>query len=672
MPEKIAPELTTGLEGTSSVDMTQYSLEEIVNDPEFSNATQDEKRKVLRGVNPDLRGVSDGNLNRAIIQLKRNVPIKEVFPNMVQNIGLSASDIAKSFGTIVTTNPLTTLGGLRTLIRGFVAKGMKPLTGESYPEEKMADFAIQGLVERYRGWENLKKSLSTDPVGVGMDVTSLMSVGGWGIKQAGQIGKLPGMVAAGRGVMKAGDVLSPPRVAWEGVKPAMEAVSAPPKVVQAAKVLSPAGVAGLGGKVGRGYLGIISGMGEEAVSEFGKLPKGMNLSDDISSMREGFHKALGAAKGRPEMREAMRGGIAGEQVLDSTVGAINTIRTNAGNTYRARLAKITENKDPIDIEFLKDAWAEQKSSFKIENKVEDVDGIMTKTGELLKDPTGRSAIDDLAIAQKIEDKLNTWGKRPEDFTATGLDDLKQWIDGLYTPDRNTRVATLNLRNAIKARLTEEVPGYARMEGDYAKWQGIIREVNENLLSGNTGSAINKILTALRDNKEVQRKMVDTLEDFAAADIRGQIAGYQAKGAFPKGLIGRIITGSEATMGVLSGDLQKTMLMMGIALTGSPRLIGEVGDKVGRLMNTGRILRKAGLVGPTAQALYQVGANEQNRMLQEKVNIPDGNKYPPGFDLQNPETWPPGFGSDADLAQAEKDLNIPEGDRRYGAPEPRSK
>jgi hypothetical protein len=43
-------------------------------------------------------------------------------------------------------------------------------------------------------------------------------------------------------------------------------------------------------------------------------------------------------------------------------------------------------------------------------------------------------------------------------------------------------------------------------------------------------------------------------------------------------------------------------------------------------------------------------------------------YPPGFDLRNPETWPPGFGSDEDLARAEEAFKVPEGKRRYGSPE----
>lgn len=149
-------------------------------------------------------------------------PEKGYWSQVGQNLLPSAVESVRDISSLV-TSPIQTAKGLGGLAVGTVQKLVPGRQAQEIYPEAVADYYKQ----RYGGWENIKQSFKTDPVGVAMDVASVVS-GGAGLLQKGakaaklsNIAKTAGnvervataldpSVAAVRGITKAGGkVLSP-------------------------------------------------------------------------------------------------------------------------------------------------------------------------------------------------------------------------------------------------------------------------------------------------------------------------------------------------------------------------------------------------------------------------------------------------------------------------------
>jgi hypothetical protein len=123
------------------------------------------------------------------------------------NIPSSAYNVGKSMLQTV-VKPVETGHNIAEIISG--ATGGSKNNGEA--ERQKWELFKQALKERYGGWSNIKNTLATDPVGLGMDASSLLTGGG------SLAAKLPGMVGkVGTATANVGRAIEPFNVVKKGV-----------------------------------------------------------------------------------------------------------------------------------------------------------------------------------------------------------------------------------------------------------------------------------------------------------------------------------------------------------------------------------------------------------------------------------------------------------------------
>ena len=151
-----------------------------------------------------------------------------------ENLGPSAkqygSDLASMF-----TDPVGTAKGLYNVAAGGV---QKLIPGEQ-SKEKYADAFGAYASDRFGGWENIKRTIATDPVGAAGDLAAILSGGGFAAARlpglAGRVGKIAG---------KVGSAVDPVNAAVRGVGLLGKKVAGP---------------------VARGALGMTTGTGPTAI-----------------------------------------------------------------------------------------------------------------------------------------------------------------------------------------------------------------------------------------------------------------------------------------------------------------------------------------------------------------------------------------------------------------------
>jgi len=179
------------------------------------------------------------------------VPEQHVSPAMewadvpgkaAKNLGSSALEFGKNLVEPV-LHPIDTAVNLNNLRKGLLQKARSTIRGEEPgPDEKYADAVGQHYKDRYGGWENLKNTLATDPVGALADASLGLTGAGAGVRGAAKAAELAGAAktanaigAAGRGAQTLGAYTDPVNLAGK-------AVSAPFKLGPEQLAMEKAGV----------------------------------------------------------------------------------------------------------------------------------------------------------------------------------------------------------------------------------------------------------------------------------------------------------------------------------------------------------------------------------------------------------------------------------------------
>ena len=174
------------------------------------------------------------------------------------------------------------------------------------------------------------------------------------------------------------------------------------------------------------------------------------------------------------------------------------------------------------------------------------------------------------MAEMLE-AIDSW----DDNTPAGLDILKQRLDDFYTPSGRGRALVATIKDKLKGTLNEKVPGYFEMTKDYAKTSGMISEIEDTLSlkqGARTDTTIKKLISALKEDNEFRKALVEKLDNLTQKDLVPSLAGASLNTIMPRGLIGRSLFAGGG-IGILSGVVTPKILF-GLALT-SPRIVGEL-------------------------------------------------------------------------------------------------
>lgn len=303
-------------------------------------------------------------------------------------------------------------------------------------------------------------------------------------------------------------------------------------------------IIGLGGKAVKGVLGKLTGTGLGAVE--------------------------GALENGPLFKKAIRNEITDKEVAQLAKDALSRVKDLRQNAYQTDLAALQQTNPPINTSMMK------TKINRLLSKYVDIDPLTGKP-DWQRSAIGMSDTEGVKKLQKIMKDVNSWGTRPNDDTALGLDMLKRQMDDFYSESSNARAFVASARNIVKDTITTNVPQYAQMTKKYADMTNMIKDIESGLLlrpSGISGrlvadQTLRRLVSSMREGFELRKELVEVLGKQAGTDLVGAIAGNAMKPLVPRGLTG---SGFAVGGGIMAALVNPKFWPLLAA--SSPRLTGE--------------------------------------------------------------------------------------------------
>jgi hypothetical protein len=464
-------------------------------------------------------------------------PWSDVAIEALQNAPASAGHFVTSLAQPF-IHPVDTVDALADIGTGVVSKGRAlaqdvmgiPHDVDRATVEAPANAVGKYFADRYGSVEGFKNALATDPVGVASDVATVAS-GGAG---------LPG---------KAGEVLG----TISRVADPLSAVTKAPKVV--AKVAEP---------IASNALGMSTGSG-------------------ASSVRAAAKAGAEGGENAEAFQKAMRGSTSIDDTVSIAKQAVDQVRQDRSNAYKAGMADLGKDKTVMDFAPI-DAAVDKASN------VGSFKGASGTAAPITTEPKAAGIVADM---RKVVEDWKTLD--PQEYhTPVGIDALKRTLGNFRdstqagTPER---VAADRIYNAVRGELTAQAPSYAKTMEAYSEASDKLKEVTKTLSLGENATgdtAGRKLLSATRTNANTnygqRQAMIDALAEHQPT-LPYAIAGHAMNALAPQGLVGR----GGLTAMVLSNPLGFLK-----APAFSPRVVGEgayyAGKGAGMAQNALNLMR----------------------------------------------------------------------------------
>lgn len=317
------------------------------------------------------------------------------------------------------------------------------------------------------------------------------------------------------------------------------------------------------GAVFKPLLGKMSGTGkaavEEAIASGEKAPFGNPF------------------KSKTEFDKALRGQTKADDVVENVRSALEDVKLQRAKAYQDKLTTVAANNQPIDMTPFRQKMADLMDSYNVKM----VDGQIDTS----RVPMGKSGRNDI---QEVIERVNAWGSRPGDDTAIGLDTLKRQLDDFYSESSQARQFVADIKSKVRNTISDAVTEYGEMTKGYSEATQLIKELEQGLSLKKTGmigrvtgdQTLRRLMSAMRDNFQLRRELLDTLGAKANADLSGQVAGQVMSPALPIGLAGIGMTGAGAAAAGLMGGLNPSYLAAFAA--SSPRVQAEFLRMLGKV------------------------------------------------------------------------------------------
>lgn len=417
----------------------------------------------------------------------------------------------------------------------FLEQIREPLTLDERPRlQAVIDFYQQNY-DLGNNMAGLKEFIATDPVGFLSDASLILSFPAKGIALGGRSAKLTALASKlnankALGKIGSGAKVANQAIAAERLEPIGLALRRAGKLVEG----SPRVI----GEIAPYGFGITTGAGHEALLQAYRNPT-------------------------PELIAAMRGQVTQSGVLTEARDALEVFRQERATRYLDQLEKIQANNQQISFAPVQAELQKQLKRFNIRR-------------DLYPDaPFKRSTVDTKGQGRtkRIIELIEDWGSQPEDFTPIGLDILKRRMDDIFMPTSNSRAFITPIRQALVKTLGDAIPEYKTMTREYAETTSVIKEIEATLGIGEkakTDSAIKRLTSALNDNNEFRREMLNHLQTMSeGTDLAGEIAGLRLTSPLPLGGA-RVFTFVNIGGAIWNFD---PTLLLALPIQ-SPRLMGE--------------------------------------------------------------------------------------------------
>jgi hypothetical protein len=350
------------------------------------------------------------------------------------------------------------------------------------------------------------------------------------------------------------------------------------------RAIAPAlGMAAKGaGKVIKPVLGRLSGVGPGAIDE--AIQSGVKAAPSMNPV-----------KSNTAFDKAMRGDTSGEEIVDNARAALNTLKEQRSSAYQSHLKQIGQNTQPIDMRPFKQETVDLMKKYNVQASV--VTGkngqpqLQLDTSRIAMGKTGRNDI------EEIVQTIANWGTKQGDNTAEGLDVLKRQLDDFYSDSSQARQFVTTLRNKVKDTIVANVPQYDEMTKGYTEATKLIKDVEADLMMRKQGMSgritadktLRRLTSAMRDNFEMRRELVDILGAKGGEDLTGQIAGYTMNTPIPRGLAGTgpLLAGQAAYAQFVNPSFWPVLA------ASSPRIQGEFLRMFGKGMGAAKSIGPQG-------------------------------------------------------------------------------
>lgn len=395
-------------------------------------------------------------------------------------------------------HPIETAKSLKNIGMGVLEKTGIVAKGE---HEKYADAVGQFFKDRYGSWENVKKTLETDPVGAAADVSTILTGGGAAVARApGVVGKL-GQVAGQVG---------------RSVDPIVGA-----------------------GKVAKG----VGHVGAEVLGGLGAHVGGEPLRIAARAGAEGGTPAR-------SFQENLRALVPSEETVQTARQGLTAMVRERGQAYRTEMAKIGLDKTVLDFDKIDDALikASTVKTYKGQDLSPTTTAIRQQMTEAIQDwrkldPQEFHTVEGLdALKQKLGDIY--------EGTKYG------------TPER---VAAREIYNGVRQTIIDQAPQYKKVMEGYEDASKLIKQMEKTLsLNPNASidTSLRKLQSTLRNNVNTsfgQRKeLAQFLVNAGAPNLMERLAGQALQPFLPRGL-GKL--GMELGA-LMTGGLQGASLIIG--------------------------------------------------------------------------------------------------------------
>jgi hypothetical protein len=326
---------------------------------------------------------------------------------------------------------------------------------------------------------------------------------------------------------------------------------------------------------------------------------GMTTGSGTSSVRAAARAGAEGGENAEAFQKAMRGNTTIEDTVSVAKSAVDQVRKERSEAYKAGMADVAQDKTVMDFAPIESAVdkAAEVGSFK---------GVTTE-------PKAQGLVADMRKVVEDWKKLDP----AEYHTPEGIDALKRTLGNFRDstlPNTPERVAADRVYNAVRAELTAQAPGYAKVMEAYSEASDKLKEVTKTLSLGEkaTGdTAGRKLLSATRTNANTnygqREKLINALAE-KEPTLPYAIAGHAMESLAPQGIIGR---------GGLVGSVVANPSNVLIAPFFSPRTVGEAAYYAGKGANMGEnalnLLRiNEANVRRAGRGAYQAGRTQEAR------------------------------------------------------------
>jgi hypothetical protein len=189
----------------------------------------------------------------------------------------------------------------------------------------------------------------------------------------------------------------------------------------------------------------------------------------------------------------------------------------------------------------------------------------------------RSTISDSADINKINniyEDLKSWGTKPGDRTAVGIDTLKRRLGNYYSPTSDIRAMTSSLKQSARGVL-ENAPGYTDAMKNYADMSDQISDIKKGLSLGDNAmveTTFKKLTGAFKQNNEFRKSLIQELDKATGGQLLPKIAGQQMSSWMPRGLM-KTVEGAGGVASLMTGG-SGMLPLLGTVMATSPKLVGE--------------------------------------------------------------------------------------------------